>query len=132
MQDARIEAKEDKFVETFQGKSLYFVVEEVFDDTITNPEYELLFVTTRIEDYQEMIDDLGEDVENVFHLFKSSIFGQTIEWVESYDGFAKMCDVPLDLDETSWAILAKLSLQKNKLVNEVLVDALKEYIKNEK
>ena len=130
MEDKRISFKEDKFIESLQGTSLYFVVEEVFTDTITEPEYILRFVTTEKEDYQDLLDDLGEESEEVFHLFKSCIFGQTIEWLESYDGYAKTCDVPLELDDATWASLAKLSLQKNMTVNAALVDALTEYVKN--
>jgi len=127
MEDKRITQKTEKFIETFQGIPLYFVVEEIYDESISKPRYELLFVTTQEADYQVIVDGVYEDSNEVFHLFKSSILGQTFEWVESYNGHTKMCDVSLDLDEASLAILAHLSLEKDKTVNDILVDAIKEY-----
>ena len=123
-EDRRIEMKNQQFIDTFEGTTLYYVVEEIDGD------YEMCFVTSHHEDYENFVEGM-EDEPHVYHLFKSSVFGGYIEWVESYNGYTKTCDVSLDFDEDVLARLAQLSLERDMTVNEVLVDILGEYIEKE-
>lgn len=119
----KIENKQDNFVRGFSGVDLYFVVEE-------SHTYELLFVTTRIEDFQTFVGNYPK--KSVYHLFRSSILGDDLEWMESYNGFDDMCEVPIGLSDDNMAVLAHASLEQDKTVNQVLIDALEKYIKSEK
>ena len=116
----KIENKQDNFIRGFSGVDLYFVVEE-------SHTYDLLFVTTHIEDFQTFVGNYPK--KSVYHLFRSSILGDDLEWMESYNGFDDMCDVPLELSDANMAVLAQASLDQDKTVNQVLIDALKNYIK---
>lgn len=120
MKDSRIEAKEEKFINIFQGNNLFFIVKE------DRKNYDIVEVVHNQDDFKMVYN-----LKGVYHLFKSTIFGQYIEWVESYNSKTKKSDVPLALDDTSWATLAKLSLEKDMTVNDALVALLKVYINKE-
>jgi hypothetical protein len=128
MNDSRILKKEEKFFNTFKGTTLYFVVEQKLRGSV-NTEYEIMFLTLHVEDFQNMVSNMQDFSKGIYHLFKADMCGNTVEWVESYNGYTEMCDVPIELDDPSWVALAKLSLEKDLPVNAVLVDMLKAYVK---
>ena len=125
IEDKRIEMKNQQFIDTFENTALYYLVEEIDGD------YELRFVTSHQEDYGNFVDNMKSE-PHVYHLFKSYVFGQSIEWVESYNGYTDKCDVAFDLDERMWASLAQISLERDITVNEAINEILGEYIKKEK
>jgi hypothetical protein len=64
-----------------------------------------------------------------FHLFKFEK-GQLI-WIESYNFETKMVDIPIDINDDVFLMLAKQAHEKNITINERFVEILQEYVKKE-
>jgi hypothetical protein len=65
------------------------------------------------------------------HLFRYSFKTQKMEWQESYNAKSKKCDIAMEFTDETLARLASISLEKNLSVNEVVVNLLREYIKDQ-
>lgn len=65
-----------------------------------------------------------------FHLFK--VEHGKLEWVESYDPHNKLCDIPFEISDEDFLIIAKKAHEQNITFNQLVVKLLEEYIQQKK
>jgi hypothetical protein len=64
-----------------------------------------------------------------FHLFKFEK-GQ-LNWIESYDFKTKMVDIPVDISDEAFLMIAKEAHKKNITFNDEVISLLKQYINSQ-
>jgi hypothetical protein len=116
----------NKLIEKITSCDFYIILDdliEVVDISINRENYEKL--ARDIQREKKVLGPYKKCVSKV-HLFKLDVKTKILDWVESYDPNIDEVVIPMEYSNEILATLAKISLEKNITVNQVVVELLKQ------